>query len=90
MSGALLVSCHYGCEPGTWKILGKGMMTLVASDGLWPNGDILRGLETEIATFLLFPIILYIFSQYLLKFEERVSQQKSSNIFPNESSSLLF
>ena len=64
--------------------------TLVASDGLWPNGDILRGLETEIATFLLFPIILYIFSQYLLKFEERVSQQKSSNIFPNESSSLLF
>ena len=66
------------------------MMTLVASDGLWPNADILRRLETEIATFLLFPITLYIFSQYLLKFEERVSQQKSSNIFPNESFSLLF
>ena len=65
-------------------------MTSVAPDAFWPNADILRGLETEIATFLLFPIILYIFSQYLLKFEERVSQQKSSNIFPNESSSLLF
>ena len=34
------------------------MMMLEASDGLWPNADILRGLETEIATFLLFPIIL--------------------------------
>ena len=34
------------------------MMTLVASDGLWPNADILRRLETEIATFLLDPIIL--------------------------------
>lgn len=59
------------------------MMTLVASDGLWPNADILRRLETEIATFLLVPIILdhLLESNIFFGFELKITKQIKNCFF---------